>query len=176
MMIKIYVAERIAEFFIDKFNRRSASKISAPKNYLFYLMMVINVFLPISIYFEGVKNINTFFAVVFVILIIIKLYLIYLLKDAWTIWPSVDKNQKIVKESLYKIIRHPNYLIVILEFLIFPLIFNAIYTAFAFFILNLFFILSKIKMEEEFLLLNEVQYEHYQKKTKKLIPFLFSFF
>jgi len=57
-------------------------------------------------------------------------------------------NASLVKKGPYKWIPHPNYLIVALEIVVIPLIFQAYYTAIIFSILNLMMMLIRISAEE----------------------------
>lgn len=94
------------------------------------------------------------------------------LKTSWVPYPVSFKNQVIILEGIYKWVRHPNYLIVILEILLVPLLGKCYYSAIIFTILNLIFILKRINLEESQLVQHE-NYKRYQQSTKKLVPFIY---
>ncbi len=54
---------------------------------------------------------------------------------------------KLVRTGLYKYFKHPNYIIVSLEILSFPLIFNLYYTAIIFTVWNAIILAVRIKAE-----------------------------
>ncbi|MBC7428477.1 MAG: DUF1295 domain-containing protein, partial [Bacteriovorax sp.] len=92
-------------------------------------------------------------------------------KQFWTIKVLSMKNQQLVKTGLYRYIRHPNYLIVIIEFILIPFLLKAYITMVLFSILNLFVLSKRIKLEEE-TLINQTDYNEVFSRTSKLVPFL----
>ena len=56
-----------------------------------------------------------------------------------------------MKNGVYKYIKHPNYLIVIAEIAIIPLVFQLYYTAIAFTVLNAIMLSVRIKEENKVL-------------------------
>lgn len=91
----------------------------------------------------------------------------------WTPYPVAFRNQKILSQGMYRFIRHPNYLIVIGEFLLIPLIGKCYWTLSVFSMLNFLFLLNRIKIEED--ALNHVAEYRGLNMKKKLIPFIFGF-
>lgn len=103
----------------------------------------------------------------------IRFYTINLLGTSWVHLPIAYKGQKIITNWLYRFIRHPNYLIVILEIALVPLLAKAYYTAIIFSVLNFLFLWNRIKVEEK--ALEQIdQYKEAFAMKNKLIPFLFS--
>lgn len=96
------------------------------------------------------------------------------LGEYWTHLPVAFHNQKITTDGLYRFIRHPNYLIVIIELLLVPLLGHCYFTAIAFTILNMIFITRRIKIEEQ--ALSQISSYEKLKMNKKIIPFIFSIF
>lgn len=96
-----------------------------------------------------------------------------LLGPYWTPFPIAFKNQKIVTNGPYRFIKHPNYLVVIIEIALIPLLGRCLWTAGIFSIINLLFLQRRMILEEKALL----QIDDYQRLSmkKKLIPFIFSF-
>ena len=86
---------------------------------------------------------------------------------------EVQENQKVVDKGLYKIVRHPMYLVTIVLFLTIPLILNSI-ISFIIFLIYPILIIKRIKNEEEFLEKELKGYKEYKKKVKyKIIPFIY---
>lgn len=96
-----------------------------------------------------------------------------LLGPYWTPYPIAFKNQKIVFNGPYRLIKHPNYLIVIIEIALIPLMGHCLWTAGIFSIINFLFLNRRMILEERALL----QIDDYKRLNmkKKLIPFIFSF-
>lgn len=86
---------------------------------------------------------------------------------------EVQENQKVIDKGLYKIVRHPMYLVTIVLFLTIPLILNSI-ISFIIFLIYPILIIKRIKNEEEFLEKELKGYKEYKKKVKyKIIPFIY---
>jgi len=82
-------------------------------------------------------------------------------------------NQKLIKHGIYKHVRHPISLAVIVYDTGIPLFFSSLYGSFI--MLGLIpLILYRIKIEEKMLIQKfGDEYREYMKKTKKLIPFIY---
>lgn len=86
---------------------------------------------------------------------------------------QIVKEHKLVKDGIYKHIRHPLYLGEILRNLGFVLIFSSIYGVLLI-AFSTVFLLFRIRIEEKMLLgVFGEEYREYQRNTKKLIPHIF---
>ncbi len=86
----------------------------------------------------------------------------------------IEENHFLILKGMYKYIRHPIYLGMILVFFGYALSFRTLITPFAFFFS--FFILFKNRMDSEENMLKDrfgKDYELYMKKTKRIIPFIY---
>jgi len=72
----------------------------------------------------------------------------HLLGKQWVHLPVAFHGQKIVKEGIYRITRHPNYLAVVIEIAVVPLLGRANFTAILFSAANGIFLWQRIKAEE----------------------------
>ncbi len=86
---------------------------------------------------------------------------------------QIVKKHKLVKDGLYRHIRHPLYLGEIVRNLGFVLILSSIY-GILIVLLASSFLLFRIQLEEE-MLVSEfgTEYEEYKRKTKRIIPFIY---
>ena len=85
---------------------------------------------------------------------------------------EVKENQKLVDTGMYKIVRHPMYMITIILFLSIPLILNS-FISFIIFLMYPFIIVKRIKNEEKVLEKNLKGYREYEKRVKyRLIPYI----
>jgi methyltransferase len=79
----------------------------------------------------------------------IRFYTISVLGKLWNVRVIIIPNQPIIKRGLYKYMRHPNYLAVIVEIVALPMIHTAWITAFSFSILNAWMLTKRIRCEEK---------------------------
>jgi len=86
---------------------------------------------------------------------------------------EVQKNQKLIDNGLYKLVRHPMYTATIFLFLSIPLILGSI-QSFIIFLIYPFIIIKRINNEEKVLERDLKGYKDYKKKVKyKLIPYIY---
>lgn len=183
-IILFFIIQRLTELLISKENEKwlkekfNAVEIN-PKESL--RMRIFHISWFIALLFEA--NIRRAFVtpkislIIYVLLGIcmgIRIYTIEKLKRFWTVKILSIPNQAIVTDGLYKYIRHPNYLIVIVEFILIPLLFKAYVTLIIFSIINFLVLRSRIKLEEE-TLMAQSNYKNEFFNINKLLPF-FSIF
>ncbi len=86
---------------------------------------------------------------------------------------QIVKEHRLVKDGLYKHIRHPLYLGEILRNLGFAVIFSSVYGTLIVLLASIF-LLFRIELEEKMLIaVFGEEYKEYKRKTKRLIPYLF---
>ncbi len=71
------------------------------------------------------------------------------LGDHWTTRIVVVPGSRVVRAGPYRFLRHPNYLVIVLEFLLLPLLLRAPYTLVAFSLANLPVLRQRIRLEEK---------------------------
>ncbi|MGB7970349.1 MAG: isoprenylcysteine carboxylmethyltransferase family protein [Candidatus Deferrimicrobiaceae bacterium] len=69
----------------------------------------------------------------------------------WTTRIVSVPGSKVSRAGPYRFFRHPNYLVIVLEFLLFPLLLRAPFTLFAFSLANLVVLRQRIRLEEKVL-------------------------
>jgi methyltransferase len=92
---------------------------------------------------------SLFFLIAYFLLILLKVWVIASLGKFWNTKIYRAPSFPLVKKGPYKYIKHPNYVIVIGEIAVIPLIFNLYYTAAVFTILNLLMLSVRIKEENK---------------------------
>lgn len=104
--------------------------------------------------------------------VILRIIGLITIKNNFSMAIEADKSNRLVLSGIYKYIRHPLYLAILIisssGSIMFACRFNWILVAF-----TLLGVLSQIKKEEQFLCKQYPDYEEYKKVTKKLIPFVF---
>lgn len=96
-------------------------------------------------------SLNVLWVLLLTLFFLLQISRIWVIKSLGHFWNSkiiVLPNANLVKKGPYKWISHPNYVIVALEILVIPLIFQAYFTAVIFTILNMVMMLVRIPAEE----------------------------
>lgn len=93
-------------------------------------------------------------------------------KGSFSIFPEPSEQTVFIQTGSYKLIRHPMYTSILLFFLPSIVLSISIGSLFLYFILLITLIL-KLTYEEKLLLEKFPIYAVYQKKTKRLIPFIY---
>lgn len=103
----------------------------------------------------------------------IRFHTIKTLGEFWTVQIYRIENLPLVtNRGLYRFIRHPNYLAVLIEFFFLPLLLGCHFTMVAGFLLNLFILKRRIELEEA-TLSSTSSYQNAFKDKKRFIPKLF---
>jgi protein-S-isoprenylcysteine O-methyltransferase Ste14 len=124
--------------------------------------------MPIRLSLVNVAGLGLFLIGVYIRVVAMRALGKYFLTDLRTL-----QNHRLVKQGIYKHIRHPAYLGTVLFSIGIPLIFSSLY---GFLLMLVLFpsYLYRIRIEES-VLLEEFgeEYQEYMKKTKKIIPFIY---
>ena len=94
---------------------------------------------------------SLFFLVLYLLLLAFKASVITSLGKFWNTKIYHISGFPLIKTGVYKYIKHPNYLIVIAEIAIIPLVFHLYITAFTFTLLNAIMLSVRIKEENRVL-------------------------
>jgi methyltransferase len=94
-------------------------------------------------------------AAVFAGVQVVRYWIIFSLGERWTTRVIVLPGASLVRRGPYRWLRHPNYVVVIAEIALLPLIFGAWEIALVFSILNTAILMHRIRIEEAVLTLNE---------------------
>ena len=94
---------------------------------------------------------SLFFLVLYLLLLAFKASVITSLGKFWNTKIYHISGFPLIKTGVYKYIKHPNYLIVIAEIAIIPLVFHLYITAFTFTLLNAIMLSVRIKEENKVL-------------------------
>ena len=95
---------------------------------------------------------SPYFLVVLIFLLAAQLIRYWALCSLGTYWNTkilVVPNAMMVKKGPYRWLKHPNYVVVAIELLLIPLLFNAYFTAILFTCLNAWMMAVRIQTEEK---------------------------
>jgi methyltransferase len=175
---------RLFELRLAKQNlakRQSQPNLKIAKEPFFFLFVLLHSSFLILVPLEIIGldrifdlRIGLICLLVYSICLIMRISVLTTLRENWNVKVVFDPQSKesIAKTGLYKYIRHPNYLIVILEIASISILHGA-YISFIFFSLCNFCILYfRIRQEENSLMQNPYYAEHFADK-KRFIPFVF---
>ncbi|WP_096154326.1 MULTISPECIES: isoprenylcysteine carboxyl methyltransferase family protein [Bacillus] len=169
LFLSFVITQRLAELIIAKRNEswmlQNGAKEYFPNHYKFIVLLHIGFL--ISFISEGIifnKEVSPIWPgllILFGFTQLLRVWAITSLGKFWNTKIIILPNANIVKKGPYKFIRHPNYLIVGLEILLIPLLFQAYFTAIVFTILNAVILSIRIPLEEKALIEGTADYNKY---------------
>ncbi len=175
---------RLFELRLAKKNlakRKSQPNLQIAKEPFFFLFVLLHssflVLVPMEIFLFH-RDFNLLLGlsclVVYLSCLVMRISVLATLKENWNVKVVVDTSSadSIAKTGLYQYIRHPNYLIVILEIAAISLLHGAILSFVFFSICNFWILYFRIRQEEGFLMQNSHYAQHFQNK-KRFIPYIF---
>ncbi|MEA4840860.1 MAG: isoprenylcysteine carboxylmethyltransferase family protein [Bacteroidales bacterium] len=155
LFIVLIILLRIGELLISKRNEKWLLKNGAieygSKHYPFMIMLHFLFFISLMIEYitQQTTSYSLFFMVLYFLLIAFKTWIILSLGKFWTTKIYHIKGFPLIKNGLYKYLKHPNYLIVVAEIAVIPLAFHLYYTAVIFTLLNWVMLVVRIKEENK---------------------------
>ncbi|MFN8370300.1 MAG: isoprenylcysteine carboxylmethyltransferase family protein [Bacteriovoracaceae bacterium] len=161
ILICLIIIERIGELFYSKKNEKRLLERGAlefgKKTYILIVIYQVTWILTCLIGDFSISNQTNFIQIFigFILLIFAKHYGSLVLrpsKSRWTTKIIVLPNEPLIQKGIYKYIKHPNYLGVILESFALPLIGGLWELSFVFGILSIFVMSLKTRIEESALI------------------------
>jgi len=118
-------------------------------------IVALHVFFLVSLIIEysttETASFSLFFLVLYLLLLTFKAWVIMLLGKFWNTKIYHISGFPLIRKGVYRYVKHPNYLVVIAEIAIIPLIFHLYYTAITFTVLNAIMLSVRIKEENKVL-------------------------
>ena len=155
--ISLIIFLRIGELMLSKRNEvwlLQNNAVEYGKNHYPFIVMLHVLFL-ISLIFEYSIRQTSFFSLFFLSLYLlifaIKIWVILSLGKFWNTKIYHISGFPLMKKGPYKYVKHPNYLIVIAEIAVIPMVFHLYYTAIIFTLLNMMMLYIRIKVENKVL-------------------------
>jgi methyltransferase len=155
VFISFIILLRILELVVSKQNEKwllQNGAVEYGKNHYPFIVALPVLFiisLIVEYYILKPVSYNSFIIIIYFILLAFKIWVISSLGKFWNTKIYRIPNFALIKRGPYKFLKHPNYLIVIAEIAIIPLIFQLYYTAIIFSILNLLMLSVRIKEENK---------------------------
>ena len=146
------IASRIFELILSDKNTKRLLKEGATEYYESHYKYIVAFHLIFVLFFLVksfiVTNINLSYLYIFFVVQILRYRIIYELGKYWTTRILVV-NKPLIKTWMFKYLRHPNYIIVLLEIILICLFFNDFYSLIFFTSINFILICIRIFYEEK---------------------------
>jgi len=173
----------LSEILLNRLGRsKNADSKELDKNSLSLIWIAIIASMTLGIFiaiYWGAQIINTNLllylgSMLIVVGIIIRFIAIRTLGKFFTVNLAIYGNHSLIKNGLYKYIRHPSYTGSLLSFLGFGLSLNNWLSLIIIFVPVLVTFINRINIEEKLLQKQfGTEYSDYKKKTKRLIPMIY---
>lgn len=153
IFIIFLVVQRFTELYISKRNEEwllSQGAIEYGREHYPYMVALHTLFvisLIAEYYLTGGQTMSFVFLVLFLLLLIFKYWVLSSLGKYWNTRIYRVPGAVSVRKGPYKLFKHPNYVDVVLEIAIIPLVFHLYYTAIIFSLLNAIMLSVRIRVE-----------------------------
>ncbi|MES2478455.1 MAG: isoprenylcysteine carboxylmethyltransferase family protein [Bacteroidota bacterium] len=155
--ISFVILLRIVELIIarsnEKWMRRNGAVEYGQAHYPFIVLLHSLFFVSLIIEYN-VKESTAFFplfAVIYLILAVLKFWVINSLGKFWNTKILRIPSAILINKGPYRFVKHPNYIIVVSELIVIPLTFQLYYTAVIFTLLNALMLFVRIREENRVL-------------------------
>ena len=138
LFVSFVILLRIAELYVARRNEKWMVQNGAveygKKHYPFIIALHSLFFVSLIIEYsmQQTPSFGLIFLLIYLLLIAFKVWIIALLGKFWNTKIFRIQNYPLINKGPYKYIKHPNYIIVIAEIALIPLIFQLYYTALIF--------------------------------------------
>lgn len=161
IIISIVIIQRLTELLVAKKNEvwlRKQGAVEYGREHYKYIVLLHTMFF-ISMFIEyNIRGrhsefsvINYLFLVIFSILQLMRLWVLNSLGQYWNTKILRIPGYVLIKKGPYRYFKHPNYIIVVCEIIVIPMIFDLYYTAVIFTVLNAIILSVRIKEENKVL-------------------------
>lgn len=155
IFICFFIFQRLSELYIAKQNQKwlmQQGAVEYGREHYPYIVAMHTLFIVSIIteyYLRNEPPLQPVLLGIFIVLLLFKFWVISSLGKYWNTRIFRVPNASPVVKGPFKFLRHPNYVEVICEIAIIPLIFNLYYTAIIFTILNAIMLTVRIRVENE---------------------------
>jgi len=152
----LIVCQRISELFMAKRNERwmkergaqEFGQVHYPLIVFIHIMFFIIFLLEVKIWKNGLSPIWPSLLAAFICTQFIRIWALTSLGKYWNTKIIILPGANLVKKGPYRFLKHPNYIVVAIEFMVIPFMFQAYFTALFFSLLNVIIMRIRIPAEE----------------------------
>ncbi len=158
LVFSFMIGQRLYELKVAKRNEKEmkarGAKEFAEDHYKWIVLLHTGFFISLvsESYVRGF-GVSFFFPLLFVLFIVLQAFRVWTIRSLGIFWNTkiiILPGAKVVKRGPFRYLRHPNYVVVAMEILFIPLMFNAYWTAIIFTVLNALLLrFVRIPAEEE---------------------------
>ncbi len=155
LFMSFLVLQRLSELALARRNERWARAHGAVEYgqehypWMVALHTAFLLTLIIEYVFSVKTDINVFILAVFGVLLVLKAWVVFTLGKYWNTRILRVPGAPLIRKGIYKYISHPNYVIVVLEIALIPMIFQLYFTAILFSVLNGLMLYIRIRAENK---------------------------
>lgn len=155
LFILFVIFQRLMELYLSNRNQKwleAQGAIEYGREHYAYMIALHTLFICSLIaeyWFSSLKQIDMVFLIVYLLLLAFKIWVLSSLGKYWNTRIFRVPGANPVKKGPYQLFKHPNYVVVVLEVAIIPLVFHLYYTAIIFSILNAVMLWVRIKVENK---------------------------
>jgi methyltransferase len=179
LLFMVIAIQRLIELLIAKRNEKwlkaKGAKEYGQKHYR--LMVTIHLLFFASLLVENIggrQQVSEYWVLLFALFLAAQAGRVWVIASLGRYWNTkiiVLPQADVIAKGPYKFIKHPNYLIVTIELIVIPLMFNAYWTLFIFALLNQFILSIRIPVEEK-ALTETTDYQEIHQGKKGYIPII----
>ena len=155
--ILLLIAQRLAELLIARRNEQWMKQRGAREfgqtHYrfivFFHSLFFVSYWIEVTVWDSALSPIWPLLLTIFLFTQLVRVWALTSLGKFWNTKIIVLPGASVVQKGPYRFLKHPNYMVVILEFIIIPLFFQAHYTTILFTVLNLLVLSIRIPAEEK---------------------------
>ena len=150
-IIFLLIAELIYSRSNEKWLLKNGAVEYGKEHYPFMVAMHVCflISLIVEYYFQSEHSYSIILIVFYILLTVFKTWVLLSLGKYWNTKIYRIASVSLVNKGPYKFIKHPNYIIVIIEIAVIPLAFHLYYTAVIFSILNAIMLYIRIREENK---------------------------
>ncbi len=155
IFIIFFILQRLFELYISRRNEKwllSQGAVEYGREHYPFIVMLHTLFimsLIVEYILRAQPPIDWLFLAIFIVILSFKFWALASLGKYWNTKIYRVPNFNPIKKGPYKFLRHPNYMEVICEIAIIPLIFHLYYTAIIFSVLNAVMLSIRISVENK---------------------------
>jgi methyltransferase len=161
LVLSFYIIQRSFELVLNarnekilkkNYNAVEADSKDSIRMKLFHISWFIALIFE-SIHKNEILSLSYFALITFILIIcqVVRFWTINKLKEFWTIKVYRMNYHEIVTTGLYRYFRHPNYMAVMVELCLVPMLFKAYLTSITFSLINIYILKMRINLEESIL-------------------------
>jgi methyltransferase len=153
----LLIAQRLTEMYIAKRNEKwllkrggvEHGKEHYPYIVTLHVLFLLSLFFEVMIFHKELTSLWNILIPILALTQLIRYWSVFSLGYYWNTKIIIVPNEIVVSKGPYQFMKHPNYVVVAIEFLLIPLLFQAYMTALLFTFLNIIMMSIRIPSEEK---------------------------